>query len=79
MYNRIHTITSLHPHPPSTQKKPHVHGLLRHLETDSDNESDGEDAIDPKHPWKAEYQRYIDTVEAVPTDMDIVEWWGVRD
>jgi len=53
--------------------------LLRHLETDSDNESDAEDVIDPKQPWKGEYQRYIDTVEAVPADMNIVEWWGVRD
>jgi hypothetical protein len=47
--------------------------LLQHLETDSENESDAKDVVDPKQPWKGEYQQYIDTVEAVPANMDIIE------
>lgn len=52
--------------------------LNRNLETDSENEDEDDVApTNPQKPWLAEFGRYLDTVEAVPTGMDIVEWWGV--
>jgi hypothetical protein len=52
----------------------------RHFDTDSDDEleDDQEANGDPNSPWKGESQRYVYTVEAVPDNMSIVEWWGVR-
>ncbi|KAF8950693.1 hypothetical protein BDZ97DRAFT_1163754 [Flammula alnicola] len=65
----------------SARKKSCMQGLLsRNLETDSECEEDDDNPMsDPTKPWMTEFHRYIDTVEAVPDDMDIVQWWGVRD
>ena len=55
-------------------------GLLhQHLDADSDNDSHSEhdEDGDPNSPWKAEFWCYLNTVEALPQDMDIIEWWGV--
>ena len=59
----------------------HVQGLLhQHLDTDSDNNlaDDEESGGDLNSPWKGEFQHYLNTVEAILHDMDIVEWWGVH-
>ena len=54
--------------------------LARNLETDSDNDTEDDDddlKANPQKPWLSELGRYLATVEAVPDNMDIVEWWGV--
>lgn len=53
--------------------------VQRHLETDSEAESDDEAAsqTDPSTRWKVEFQRYLDTHDLVPNGMNIVHWWGV--
>jgi hypothetical protein len=60
------------------KKKSHVDKLVRrHLETDSEAEDDDEVSEDPNKPWKAEFDRYMDTHDIVPDGMSIVHWWGV--
>ena len=63
----------------STRKRSRMANLLnRNLETDSENKDDDDIAsVNPQKPWLAEFGRYLDTVEAVPTGMGVVEWWGV--
>lgn len=55
-------------------------GLLRdNLLTDSEAEEDEDSfANTSAKPWRAKFQRYLDTVEAIPDDIDIVAWWGVH-
>lgn len=48
----------------------------RHLESDSEAEDD-ELSQDPSSPWKAEFERYLNTHDIVPEEMSIVHWWGV--
>ena len=58
------------------KKKSHVDQLVRcHLDTDSEAEDEVNE--DPNMPWKAEFDRYMDTHDIVPNDMSIVHWWGV--
>ena len=60
------------------KKKSRVDQLVRrHLESDSEAEDDDEVSEDPTKPWKAEFDRYMDTHDIVPDDMSIVHWWGV--
>ncbi|KIM41960.1 hypothetical protein M413DRAFT_18815 [Hebeloma cylindrosporum] len=82
-YNHLHTAAATAQSRPQTKRLPRVQGLLRrHLDTDSDNGSDSEDDEDAggdlNSPWKGEFRRYLDTVEAVPPNMNIVEWWGLN-
>ena len=53
-------------------------GLIqRNLDTDSENEDDVDETLDPAKPWMGEFKRYLDTVDVVPENMNIVRWWGV--
>jgi hypothetical protein len=49
--------------------------VSRELDTDSEAEEDGN--LDPSKPWLAEYDRYMNTHESIPSDMTTVQWWGV--
>ena len=49
--------------------------MLRNLETDS--EAEDADSNAALEPWLVEYEQYLNTVESVPEDVDVVEWWGV--
>jgi hypothetical protein len=47
----------------------------------SSDESNGSDTdsgdVDPEMRWKTEFDRYVNTREAMPEGMSIVQWWGV--
>jgi hypothetical protein len=45
------------------------------LETDSEAEDANSNAA--SEPWSVEFERYLNTIEAVPEDVNVVEWWGV--
>jgi len=51
--------------------------LLRNLETDSEAEDTESNAT--SEPCLVEFERYLNTIEAVPEDVNVVEWWGVCD
>jgi len=60
------------------RKQSRMAGLIRrNLDTDSENEDDTDEALDPAKPWMGEFKRYLDTVDVVPDNMNIVRWWGV--
>lgn len=52
-----------------------------HIDTDSEAEDDlpvdGSES-DLLQPWMAEYERYINTHDVIPSETNIVAWWGVR-
>ena len=55
-------------------------GLIqRNLDTDSENEDDDNEMLDPAKPWMGEFKRYLDTMDVVPENMSIVRWWRVRE
>jgi hypothetical protein len=52
-------------------------GLIQHsLDTDSENEDDDDEMLNPAIPWMGEFKRYLDIV---PENMSIVRRWGVRE
>lgn len=54
-------------------------GLVRRrVDSNSNSEDEVDPQLDPSKPWLAEYNRYISTIESVPTEMGIVQWWGVH-
>ena len=55
-------------------------GLIQcNLDTDSENEDGGDETLDPEKPWMGEFRQYLDTIDVVPNEMNIVRWWGVRE
>lgn len=50
----------------------------RTIDTDSEGDDEVDPLLDPSKPWLAEFDRYLTTVESIPNDMTIAEWWGVR-
>ena len=53
-------------------------GLIQcNLDTDSENEDDDDEMLDPAKPWMGEFKQYLDTMDVVPENMSIVRWWGV--
>jgi len=62
---------------PCTQSR--MAGLIQcNLDTDSKNEDDTDETLDPAKLWMGEFKRYLDTMDVVPDNMNIVRWWGVR-
>ena len=62
------------------RKQSRMAGLIqRNLDTDSENEDDDDEMLDPAKPWMGEFKRYLDTMDVVPENMSIVRWWGVRE
>ena len=56
--------------------------LLREAEV-SDNDDDMAEAgldvpDDPQRPWRSDYCAYMDTMEQVPGDWGVIQWWGIR-
>jgi hypothetical protein len=79
-YKRLHSSSS--DSQPTQNSQPRTHsqmaGLIqRNLDTDSENEDDADETLDPAKPWMGEFKRYLDTVDVVPDNMNIVRWWGV--
>lgn len=62
----------------NTKKKSASLGLLRRNIAETDSENEDSDTSDVADPWSTEFDRYINTAEAVEKDIDIVDWWGVR-
>ena len=50
-------------------------GFLRRNAVDTDSEDDG-DLSTATESWMVKFDHYIKTVEAIPNDVDIVDWWG---
>ena len=44
-----------------------------------DSDSEDENLLAAPQSWTVEFERYIQTAEAVAKDVDIVDWWGVSD
>ena len=80
-YLKLHaastTASSCTPQP--TKPKRTLSGRLREL---SDDEDEGFEtspqSLDPKFPWRTEFNDYINTREGIPVDMRTIQWWGVR-
>lgn len=53
--------------------------VLRELSSDEDSgsEMEAEVVIDPKEPWMREFNLYLNTIETVPKEMSVIQWWGV--
>lgn len=44
---------------------------------DSGSEMEAEVLIDPKELWMREFNLYLNTLETVPKEMSVIQWWGV--
>lgn len=53
--------------------------VLRELSSDKDSGSEMEAKvlIDPKEPWMREFNLYLNTIETLPNEMSVIQWWGV--
>jgi hypothetical protein len=63
-------------------KKGKVNGLKKLIrEVESDDEDDIPVAVthtDISKPWKTEFTRYLETLEAaLASGMSMIQWWGV--
>ena len=47
-------------------------------DTDSSSDEDCADTTSTVDPYLQEWNLYLNTNEAVPDDVGIVQWWGVR-
>lgn len=50
--------------------------LLREL-SDDETEIAGPSSASLGNPWKGEFTKYYDAVDALPDGVSVVEWWGV--
>jgi len=59
---------------------PEMAGLIQcNLGTNSENEDNNDKMLDPAKPWMNEFKWYLDTMDVVPENMSIVQWWGVHE
>jgi len=69
----------------SSQPQPQAHRVqaarsnTHRVIVDSDSEDDATnlESGDSAKPWLAEFNLYLDTVESIPNNIGIVEWWRV--
>ena len=63
--------------PSKISKKNKISMLLVHLDSSDEEDSDVDDSFEATQPGHKEFHLWIRTVEAVPEEMGMVEWWQV--